>query len=208
MAIGTLTFPSSVSCAWISSSTTLRSKRPDSSLHSYWHVEQGDQNVLVDTFTMGNDDGTDLTNTQEQQSNAFDIRIPEPRLLAVDVISVAIAAHLMTFCDVMSDPLQFVPPNPSPLPSLMERDSVLTVCWILSAISVNGYQQETVASDLDVVKSTIRIATGFTVLRVLLGIFVAFLSAHNVDAWETARQCYVTSITVGALRFFYGQYNR
>ena len=132
--------------------------------------------------------------------------LPEPRLLAVDVISVAIATHLMAFCDVMSDPLQFAPPNSSPLPAMMERDSLLTVCWILSGLSVNGYQQETVASDFAVVKSTAQIATGFTVLRIMSGLAVVYFTAHNSDGWEIARQCFSNCHTVGALRFFYGQY--
>lgn len=166
----------------------------------------------VDTFSNGNDDGTDVAVSRQHEqrgNNVLDLRIPEPRLLAVDVISVAISVHLMAFADVMVDPLQFEPPNPSPLPMLMERDSILTVCWILSALTLNGYQQVTVASDIAVVKSTARMAMLFTVIRVALGVAVVFFTANNgLDEWDTLRQCYITAITVGALRFFYGQCNR
>jgi len=194
-----------LSSAWVTSTTL----QPNQAGVVSSSLDKRGQNVLVvDTFSMGNEDGTDGA-SQRQQSTSLDIRIPEPRLLAVDLISVAIAAHLMAFADVMTDPLQFAPPHPSPLPALIQRDSLLTVCWVLSALSVNGYQQETVASNLAVVKSTTKIATGFTVLRVVLGVVAAYFAASTtVDGWETARQCYITTITVGALRFFYGQCNR
>jgi hypothetical protein len=176
-------------------------------------LKHHDQSVAVDSFGSGNDNeqgaSADVaTAQQQQQNNVLDIRIPEPRLLAVDVISVAIAVHLMAFSDVLSDPLQFLPPNPSPLPTLMQRDSLLTVCWILSALCLNGYQQETVASDLSVVRSTTRIAAMFTVLRVVSGAAVAYFASNSFEGWECLLQCYMTAVTVGALRFFYGQCNR
>lgn len=193
--------------SWLSPRTH-RVERPVSNLYNFCER-------TADILPMGNDDGGSSSDAQvaakqqqRQQDNVLDFRIPEPRLLAVDVISVAIAVHLMAFADVMSDPLQFAPPNPSPLPALMERDSILTVCWILSALRVNGYKQETVSSDVAVVKSTAKITAGFAALRILLGLGVAHFATATPDAWEIVRQCYVTAITVGALRFFYGKYNR
>lgn len=199
------------SFAWISSST-LRPKQIDS-VKSTLCRENFDKTVFVtDNFHTGNNSGKEVATTasERQPSNVLDIRIPEPRLLAVDLIAVAIGVHLMAFADVMNDPLQFAPPNPSPLPLLMERDSLLSVCWVLSALTVNGYQQETVASNAAVVKSTMKIAAGFALLRVALGVVSGYFipGVSNLDVWETARQCYITAITVGALRFFYGQYNR
>lgn len=192
-----------VSGAWVSS-TTPHSRRPIRSIDNC--LQHHDQSVAVDSFASGSADVS--TAQQQQHDNVLDIRIPEPRLLAVDVISVAIAVHLMAFSDVMSDPLQFAPPNPSPLPTLMQRDSLLTVCWILSALCLNGYQQETVASDLSVVRSTTRIASMFTLLRVVSSVAVAYFASKSFQGWECLLQCYMTAVTVGALRFFYGQCNR
>jgi hypothetical protein len=205
--MGTLTLP--MSCAWISSSNVRPTRTSSLCIHSYYQ-EPGSRsagNVFDDIFVSGNNEGTEVSPPSSQRG-VLDTRISEPRLLAVDVISVAIAAHLMAFADVMSDPLQFEPPLPSPLPALIQRDSLLTLCWVLSAMCSNGYRQETVASNRAVVTTTALMSAGFTLLRVASVFVSMYLAGYECDGWEIARQCYVTAMTVGALRFFYGQYNR
>lgn len=199
-----------VAYAWISPSN-VRSMGTSSNIHSSYQESRSTDDMFANVYAVGNNEGMEVSPPPppSQKRGVLDTRIPEPRLLAVDVIAVAMAAHLMAFADVMSDPLQFQPPAPSPLPALIQRDSLLTLCWILAGLSANGYEQKTVKSNRAVFTTTAHISAGFTLLRVALMFVSTFLVGNECnDGWEIARQCYVTAITVGALRFFYGLYNR
>lgn len=159
-------------------------------------------------------------NNDNNQTIAQDfITVEEPRLVVLDLVSIALAAQFLGLMDVLQDAtfwqkggfLQPIPLAPSTLPIYVQRESILSICWVLSGLAWRGYQTEAALSDPEAtVKLTVRIATIFVVLRVALAGIVVWSTGTNIDAFDIFRQCYVSILTAGSFRFLYSQftYNR
>lgn len=160
------------------------------------------------TFLCAN--AKNITDTSKFDSH---VEISDPRLLVGDIISVALAAQLLGLVDVLNGPsflqrggwFQPISPVESTLPVLIQRDSILSICWILSALAWKGYEYTNVEKG---VGKTLGIAAGFVGLRVLFDLVMSYAGHINFDAWETIRQCYFALLLVGSFRFIYSQYNR
>jgi hypothetical protein len=134
--------------------------------------------------------------------------------LAVDVVSIALASQLLGLADVLNDPTfwqqggWFQPISPadstSTLPTLVQRDSILTICWVLSALGWKGYSD----SDEAELDTSVRIGVSFIVLRLALGFALPLVGLADFDVWDSIRQCYFAIILVGSFRFIYSQYIR
>jgi len=151
-------------------------------------------------------------NTTNVPSETSSLLIQDPRLLAGDVVSIALASQLLGLVDVLNDPtfwqqggwLQPISTTESTLPILVQRDSILSICWLIAALGWKGYNDDN-GSDL---QRTVQIAAGFCVLRVALGFAVSLLGHADFVLWDIVRQCYFTIILVGTFRFLYSQYIR
>lgn len=140
--------------------------------------------------------------------------IQDPRLLAVDVVSIALASQLLGLADVLNDPTfwqqggWFQPISPadstSTLPTLVQRDSILTICWVLSALGWKGYND----GGEEELETSVRIGVSFIVLRLALRLAMSFVDLADFDVWDSIRQCYFAIILVGSFRFLYSQYIR
>lgn len=157
-------------------------------------------------------------------NNATNI-VPEPDsliqdsfLLVGDIVSIALASQLLGLVDVLNDASfwerggWFQPISPtestSTLPTLVQRDSMLTICWLLSALGCDSYKFDDSDNNDTILSTTVRIAVGFCALRLALGFAMSLASHDDFDAWESIRQCYFTIILVGSFRFLYLQYTR
>jgi hypothetical protein len=189
-------------------------KRPCHHVHShdgattyqFWHVSISRSS----TFLCAN-----TNNTTDVSKFDWLLEISDPRLLVGDMISIALAAQLLGLVDVLNDPtflqrggwFQPISPVESTLPVLVQRDSMLSICWILSALGWKGYEYTSNVGG-GVGKTTLRIAAGFVGLCFLFDLVMSYVGQVSFDAWETIRQCYFALLLVGSFRFIYSQYNR
>jgi hypothetical protein len=161
------------------------------------------------TFLCANNakNSTDFFNFDSQ------LTISDSRLLLVDIVSIALAAQLLGLLDVLNDPtflerggwFQPISPVKSTLPELIQRDSILSLCWILSALGWKGYEVTDVEEDGG---KTLLIASGFIVFRFAFETAISFAAGHrDFDVWEMIRQCYFAILLVGSFRFLYSRYS-
>jgi hypothetical protein len=141
------------------------------------------------------------------------LTVSESRLLLVDTVSIALTAQLLGLVDVLNDPtflerggwFQPISPVESTLPVLIQRDSILSMCWILSALGWKGYEVTDVEENG---RKTLRIAAGFIALRFAFETAISFGAGRlDFDVWETIQQCYFVILLVGSFRFLYTQYS-
>ena len=150
-------------------------------------------------------------NSTESLSESNSLLIQDSRLLVGDVVSIALASQLLGLVDVLNDPsfwqqggwFQPMSTTQSTLPVMVQRDSVLTICWLLSALGLKGYNDsETDTSTL------VQTAVSFCVVRVALGLGMSVVGHTDLGLWDSIRQCYFTIMLVGSFRFLYSQYTR
>lgn len=152
-----------------------------------------------------------ITDTSPKESSML---VQDSSLVAVDVVSIAMASQLLGLADTLNDPkfwqqggwFQPMSAMESTLPTLVQRESILTICWLLSALAWKGYN----ANETETHQSSIAsIAVTFCGLRVALGLAMSVLGGHvDFDVWDSIRQCYFAIVLVGSLRFLYSQYIR
>jgi hypothetical protein len=140
------------------------------------------------------------------------LSIAEPGLLVTDIVSISIASQLLGLLDVLNDPtfwdnggwLQGIK-MPATLPTLIQRDSILSICWVMAALLTGGYAQTEVSIRNSALRSTLFRTSGvFALLRVVAGI--ALDGSNDVaDALDLFQQCYTTILMVGVFRFLYRQ---
>jgi hypothetical protein len=140
------------------------------------------------------------------------LTISDSRLLLVDIVAISLAAELLGLVDVLIDPtflerggwFQPISPVESTLPVLIQRDSIFSMCWILSALGWKGYEVTDVEEDFG---KTLRIAAGFIALRFAFELAISYTAGHgDFDVWETIRQSYFVILLVGSFRFLYSRY--
>lgn len=144
-----------------------------------------------------------------------DVVIQDTRLLAGDVISVALASQLLGLADTLNDPnfwkqggwFQPMSATESTLPTLVQRDSILTICWVISALAWKGYAMNNKTAE-ESQSSIGSMAVTFCVLRVALGFIMSLVSHVDFDVWDTIRQCYYSIILIGSFRLLYNQYSQ
>lgn len=179
-------------------------------LHNTRH--RGDASINVSIQRTSPLLANNITDAPTEESSLL---IQDSTLLVVDVISIALASQLLGLADTLNDPefwqqggwLQPISTTESTLPTLVQRDSILTICWLLAALTWKGYNNKEDEST-DEVQLILQIATSFCALRVALGFVVSMLGHADFGVWDSIRQCYFTIILVGSFRFLYSQYIR
>mmetsp|Transcript_15394 Transcript_15394/g.21448 ORF Transcript_15394/g.21448 Transcript_15394/m.21448 type:complete len:213 (+) Transcript_15394:172-810(+) len=162
--------------------------------------------------------GTDSSSNIEDNNSFLEsyVTVAEPRLLMGDIISILMASQMMGLLDVLNDPVfwqsggfnQPIPAIPSTLPTLIQRDSLLSLSWLPAALSRKGFQYETIATNTTTLRTTAIIWITFVFLRVGAELGLASATHSSMDTLEVARQCWFVALFVGTFRYIYGQYNR
>ena len=143
------------------------------------------------------------------------LTIQDTRLLAGDVISIALASQLLGLADTLNDPnfwqqggwLQPISTTEFTLSTLVQRDSILTICWLISALAWEGYSIDDNTTE-ESQSSIVSIAATFCVLRVALGFVMSIVGHVDLDVWDSIRQCYFAILLVGSFRLLYSQYTK
>jgi hypothetical protein len=146
------------------------------------------------------------------------LEIAVPRLLTVDIIGCLVSCELLGLADVMSDNqfwldggfAQPIPGVPITLGTLMQRDSVTSVAWILAALIKNGYSQSAVFSDdSSTLKCAATIWLDYCSIRIVLALLSSALLTHlPVDGLDLVRQCWFTACVLLTFRYIFSKYSR
>jgi hypothetical protein len=115
-------------------------------------------------------------------------------ILAADLVGVAIACQLLGLVDVLTDRsfwaqggwLQPIPAIPTSLSVLVQRISENALVVTACSFFVGGYQSESVASIERLQWIGIRTTLLYGLLRVLLGVGIAYMIGTPLDAIPTA----------------------
>lgn len=129
-------------------------------------------------------------------SNHDFLQIKEPRLFTSDIFAILVACELMGLLDrLTNDGVQIIL-SPvtlesfSTLPILVERDCVLSICWIVSNLK-DGF------SDTDVSISSI---VSFFSLVFFFHVCNAFLWGSNFDAGDSSKQILISWSVIRSFR--------
>lgn len=143
------------------------------------------------------------------------LTVEEPRILVGDVISILLTAQLLGLADVLSDPSfwsdgGFLQPvgMPSTLPTLVRRDSEMSIAWVLAALKNSGYSLSAVADDSSAIKCAVSIWVDYCSLRIVYALGTAFAAHVPVNGWDLMRQCWFTVLMLCTFRIIYSQNNR
>jgi len=150
--------------------------------------------------------------------NAFSY-MEEPRLVAVDLLAFLIVCELIGLTDILISSgfwkqggfLQPVTISSfSNMELLIKRDSLMSICWILSSIYNRGYSYSAISSDVSVLKSSFTIFTDYCSLLILSALGMAVLGGGGVpvDVFELAREAWFTILVLGGFRYAYSYSQR
>lgn len=193
--------------------------------HILVHVQSRQRSMLLSAKRNNdvNDEDNQINDDKENKNNKVDRDmigfrsglqyIEEPRLIAIDLLAILITCELLGLTDVLlssgfwKSGGIFQPITMSSFSSmglLIKRDSLLSICWVLSGIRNRGYSYSAIATNLGLVKSSFTIFTDFCIFLILsmLGLAVAEGGAP-VDVLELVREVWYSITVVGAFRLAY-----
>lgn len=207
-------------------SLSLNKKRtiPVSSYHrlSMKHEESENSNSLSDNQRQQQRESDKDENTPKKDF----FYIPETRILAGDICTILMACQLLGLVDVFNrpefwanggfnQPIGLGPPDPitgaSTLVKLVQRDSVMSISWVLAALKNNGYDYAAIADNRSAVRATLAIFVDYCAL---LGLYTfgtvvwAKGGGGTGDVVEFIRQAWFTILMMGGFRVTYSQFNR
>ena len=182
---------------------------------------------ITSLFSMNNDDhegsepkqeiqDEDISQAQNDDLGQDKFFIQEPRLLVGDLVSILLSCQLLGLVDILdtpefwtkggfAQPIDLSPEGVSTLGTLVKRDSVMSIAWVLSSIKNNGYSIGTVIDDITAIKCALTIFIDFCSLLIIFALTFAFTSNAPVDAVEILRESYYTILVLGAFRVVFGR---
>mmetsp|Transcript_504 Transcript_504/g.1015 ORF Transcript_504/g.1015 Transcript_504/m.1015 type:complete len:255 (-) Transcript_504:189-953(-) len=144
------------------------------------------------------------------------LEIPDPRLLAGDLLFILIINFLLQIANEVGDPEfwmngGFSQPVTMPvtLLAVMVRDSKMSLAWILGALWNRSYSSSSVSDDKTAVKNALQIWIDFCSVRILLELGESFLFTHSeINIWLLGREAWYTAIIMAFFRLAYSRVYR
>lgn len=144
------------------------------------------------------------------------VEVGEPRLILLDLVTIAIACELMGIVDLLNDPRfwiaggwnQPISPVTSVMDVLIQRFSGLSVSWLLAGSMWRGFRQESISSDESLIRTTGFICATFVIVRLGLAFMVATIGSDSVDTFDLVKQIYFAALLLCTGRAIYSKYNR
>jgi len=170
----------------------------------------------------GDDDDTEIIDSDPRRPDKtfpefFDamLEIPDPRLLAGDLLFILIINFLLQIANEVGDQEFWMNGGfsqavtmPTTLLPLMVRDSKMSLAWLLSALRNRSYSSSSVSDDQTAVKNALRIWVDYCSLRILLELGESFLFTHSgINIWLLGREAWYTAIVMTFFRLAYGRVN-
>ena len=142
------------------------------------------------------------------------LEIPDPRMLAGDVLFILMINFLLQIGNEVGDPQfwrdgGFAQPItfPTTLLDVVVRDSKMSIAWVLGALWNRSYSSAAVSDDKQAVKVALKVWVDYCSLRIPLELGGSFLFTHSsVDLWLLGREAWYTAIVMSFFRLAYGRY--
>lgn len=142
------------------------------------------------------------------------LEIPDPRLLAGDLLFILIVNFLLQIASEVGDPGfwqdgGFFQPvtMPTTLLAVIVRDSKMSIAWVLAAIWRRSYSSSSVADDKTAVTVALQIFVDYCSLRIVLELGESFLVTHSgINVWMLGQEAWYTAIVMTFFRLAYGRF--
>lgn len=138
--------------------------------------------------------------------------VEEKQVLAVDVLSILIAAQLLGLADVLADTTfwsngafrQPIPSIPSTLPTLVSRTCIICFTWIVASLKNKGFAYGAMTSiDEYALPRAFTTIIDFSSSIVLVTLASSILQHSPVDRIEILREIWFTILIIGTFRTIY-----
>jgi hypothetical protein len=142
------------------------------------------------------------------------LEIPDPRLLAGDLLFLLMTNFLLQIANEVSDadfwtnggfgqPMTM----PTSLLAVIVRDSKMSISWILGALWNRAYSSSSVSDDKTAVKVALQVWVDYCSLRILLELGESWLFTHStISVWIIAREVWYTAIVMAFFRWAYSRF--
>ncbi|KAL9181108.1 hypothetical protein ACHAXT_009913 [Thalassiosira profunda] len=142
------------------------------------------------------------------------LEIPDPRVLAGDVLFILIINFLLQIANEVGDPQfwtdgGFAQPvtMPTTLLEVVVRDSKMSIAWVLGALWNRSYSSAAVSDDKMAVKTALQIWVDYCNVRILLELGQSFLFTHSsINIWMLGREFWYTAAIMSFFRLAYGRF--
>jgi len=142
------------------------------------------------------------------------LEIPDPRLLAGDLLFILIINFLLQIASDVGNPgfwhnggfLQPVT-MPTTLLAVIVRDSKMSIAWVIGAIWNRAYSSSSVSDDETAVKIALQIWVSYCSSRILLDLGESLLFTHSgIDIGMLGQEAWYTAIVMAFFRLAYGRF--
>lgn len=142
------------------------------------------------------------------------LEIPDPRLLAGDLLFILMINFLLQIANEVGDPSfwtngGFAQPvtMPTTLLAVIVRDSKMSLAWVLGGLWNRSYSSSSVSDDATAVKTALQVWVDYCSLRILLELGDSFLLTHStINIWILGREAWYTAIIMSFFRLAYGRF--
>lgn len=142
------------------------------------------------------------------------LEIPDPRLLAGDLLFLLMINFLLQIANEMSDSDFWLNGGfgqpvtmPTSLLAVIVRDSKMSISWVLAAIWNRSYSSSSVSDDKTAIKVALQVWVDYCSLRILLELGESFLFTHSsISIWIIAREVWYTAIVMVFFRWAYSRF--
>ena len=142
------------------------------------------------------------------------LEIPDPRLLAGDLLFILMINFLLQIANEVGDPAFWLNGGfsqpvtmPTTLLAVIVRDSKMSLAWVLGALWNRSYSSSSVSDDETAIKIALQVWVDYCSLRILLELGESFLFTHSsINIWMLGREAWYTAIIMAFFRLAYGRF--
>ena len=140
--------------------------------------------------------------------------VPDPQLLAGDLLFILVINFLLQIANEVSDPSFWLSGGfsqpvtmPTTLLAVVVRDSKMSISWVLSGLWNRGYSSSSVADDETAAKKTFAIWVDYCSIRILMELGQSLVFTHSVvGGFSLFREVWYSALVMTFFRICYGRY--
>jgi len=141
--------------------------------------------------------------------------IPDPKLLAGELLFILMINFLLQIADEVGEPnfwysggfSQPMTLSSTSLLDVIDRDSKMSISWILGALRQRSYSTSSVADDGTAIKVAVQVWVDYCSLRILLELGESLLFTHStISLWLIGREVWYTLIVMTFFRWAYSRF--
>jgi hypothetical protein len=149
-----------------------------------------------------------------KQMSSFMDAMSDPRLLSGDLLFLLMINFLLQIANEVSNsnfwsnggfgqPIAM----PTSLMTVIDRDSKMSISWVLAAIWNRSYSSSSISDDKTAIKIALQVWVDYCSLRILLELGESFLFTHSsISIWIIAREFWFTAVVMSFFRWAYSRF--